>query len=204
MKSYNVIYLVGKLKIFLLVSASLLLLSIIPQNATAFHLNFNLSRFTSRLKFSSPSPIPSPGVSPSPSPKHSPTPSLSPTPQTASTVSYEQKKTYIMNAINNYRSSLGLSQVSNNSETCNFAKTRAGEITLNFNHDGFRNRINSKTLPYLSYHMVSENIAMNSNYKNVVSSWINSSGHAANMRQDTPYVCVEGSGNYWAYEGWKP
>lgn len=109
-----------------------------------------------------------------------------------------------MNAINNYRKSQGLSQVSTNAQTCNFAKIRAREISTNFSHDGFRSRINSKTLPYPSYHVVTENIARNSNYKNVVSSWINSSGHAANMRKDTPYVCVEGYGNFWAYEGWKP
>jgi uncharacterized protein YkwD len=109
-----------------------------------------------------------------------------------------------MNAINVYRSSQGLSSVQADKNTCDFAATRAQEIVGNFNHDGFQNRINTHTLPYPSYHMVTENIAMTSNYQDVVNMWINSPGHAANMRADTPYVCVAKSGNYYAYEGWKP
>ena len=109
-----------------------------------------------------------------------------------------------MNAINDYRRSQGLSEVRTDSNTCNFAKIRAQEITNGFNHDGFNNRISSKTLPYPGYQLVTENLARNSNYKNVVQSWINSPGHAENMRKDTPFVCVESSGDYYAYEGWKP
>lgn len=90
------------------------------------------------------------------------------------------------------------------SYSCDFAKLRAEEIAQNFNHDGFSNRINAKSLPYPSYHEVTENIAMTPDYKDVVSMWINSSGHAENMRRDTPLVCVERNGNYYAYEGWRP
>lgn len=109
-----------------------------------------------------------------------------------------------MNAVNNYRAAQGLSSVQTDSYTCSFAKTRAKEISVAFNHDGFNNRVASKTLPYPSYQSVTENIAMTSNYKDVVNMWINSPGHAANMRADTPYVCVEQYGSYFAYEGWKP
>jgi uncharacterized protein YkwD len=109
-----------------------------------------------------------------------------------------------MNAINDYRKSQGLSAVKTDPYTCSFAKIRAQEITQGFNHDGFSNRITSHTLPYPTYHQVTENIAMTSDYKRVVTLWINSPGHAENMRRDTPYVCVESSGNYYAYEGWRP
>jgi len=109
-----------------------------------------------------------------------------------------------MQKINEYRSSQGLGSVSTDSNTCSFARTRASEIVQSFNHDGFRSRISAKTLPYGAYHEVTENIAMTSDYTQVVTLWINSSGHAENMRKDTPFVCVEKSGNYYAYEGWRP
>lgn len=92
-----------------------------------------------------------------------------------------------MQKINDYRSSQGLSSVKTDKYTCDFAKIRAEEITHAFNHDGFRSRIDSHTLPYPTYHQVAENIAMTSDYKDVVTMWINSPGHAANMRLDTPY-----------------
>lgn len=161
-----------------------------------------------------PSPTPTPRVrrvktpTPTPTKKPSATPSptkvVTPTPTNQPAGSTDEKKTYIMNAINAYRKSQGLSPVQTDQHTCNFAKIRAQEITKGFNHDGFSDRINAKSLPYPSYSRVTENIAMTSDYKRVVTLWINSAGHAENMRRDTPYVCVESSGNYYAYEGWKP
>lgn len=152
---------------------------------------------------SSPPISPSPKISPSPTPKVTPSIKPSPTPISTTNPSTD-KKTFIMNAINSYRKSQGLVEVKTDPKTCNFAKIRAQESSSGFNHDGFSNRINSKTLPYPSYHYVTENIAMTSNYKDVVNMWINSTGHAKNMRTDTPFVCVENYGNYYAYEGWKP
>lgn len=151
-------------------------------------------------------PTPQPTTTPRPTPVATPkpTPTSTPRPTTAPSSSTDSVQSFIMNEINDYRKSQGLSAVKTDPYTCNFAKTRAQEITSNFNHDGFRNRIDNKTLPYPSYSRVTENIAMTSDYKQVVSMWINSSGHAENMRQDTPYVCVERNGNYYAYEGWKP
>lgn len=130
---------------------------------------------------------------------------VSPTPtQSSQQVSLSAVQTYILNGINAYRESKGLSFVSADSYTCSFAAVRAQEITTSFTHDGFTNRINSHTLPYPSYHEVTENIAMTSDYQQVVPMWIASPGHAENMQKDTPYVCVAQSGNYFAYEGWKP
>ncbi len=113
-------------------------------------------------------------------------------------------KNYLLDMVNEFRRSKGLSAAISNSETCSFAKIRAGEISKNFNHDGFTQRINSQTLPYPSYKVITENIAMNSNYKEVVNNWINSSLHAKNMLDDTPYVCIWQDGDYYAYEGWNP
>lgn len=142
-----------------------------------------------------------------PTPKLSPKPTTAPKPTqkpTSTTTSSDPKVTYMMNAINKYRTSLGLSSVKTDSYTCNFAKIRAKEITTDFSHDGFNQRVNNHTLPYPSYSQITENIAMTQDYKQVVQLWINSPGHAENMRQDTPYVCVQYSGNYYAYEGWRP
>lgn len=134
------------------------------------------------------------------------TPTLTPTPTQAikkvTTVTQATENVniseYLLTKVNEYRRSLGLSEVSSNSNTCNFAKKRAQELNNNFNHDGFKN------LPYPSYSKVVENIAMTSNFANVVNQWINSPGHAENMRADTPFVCIENFGDFYAYEGWKP
>lgn len=111
---------------------------------------------------------------------------------------------YLLEKVNDYRHSKGLSSVVSDENTCNFASTRSQEISANFNHDGFNNRIQNHTLPYSSYHEVVENIAMTNNYQDVVAMWVNSPGHAENMRRDTPYVCIAQNGDNYAYEGWKP
>jgi uncharacterized protein YkwD len=111
---------------------------------------------------------------------------------------------FIMNEINNYRKSHGLSEVRNDPHTCNFAGIRAQEIANSFNHDGFQERLNNNSLPYPGFSEVSENIAMHTDYKAVVQMWIGSPGHEANLRKNTPYVCVAQNGNYFAFEGWRP
>jgi uncharacterized protein YkwD len=119
-------------------------------------------------------------------------------------VPQDDKKIYIMNAINNYRQSKGLSTISTNNLTCSFATVRAQEIANNFSHGGFQTRLSNHSLPYPNYSLVTENIAETSDYTKVVELWANSAGHAENMRANTPYVCVENYGNYYAYEGWSP
>lgn len=167
----------------------------------------------SRNKSMTPTPTPTRTPTPTPRPTRTPTPTLTPTKipsltptktPTSTTTNVLSFQDFILNEINDYRRSQGLSVVKTDTYTCAFAQTRAKEITTAFNHDGFRDRINNKTLPYPSYSSVTENIAMTSDYKQVVTMWKNSSGHAENMRKDTPFVCVEREGNYYAYEGWKP
>lgn len=143
-------------------------------------------------------------VTPTPTPTIntiSNTPTGSGQPTTASSTTPTEVRNYIMNAINSYRASQGLSSVQTSNETCNFAQIRAQEISTGFNHDGFTQRVNNHTLPYKSWSQVTENIAETPNYKNVVTLWENSPGHAANMRANTPYVCVAQYQNYYAYEG---
>ena len=153
-------------------------------------------------------PTPTKSVTPTPTKTLTPSPTRTTTPTPTATQSsnslLDAKQQYMMNAINAYRKQNGLSAVEAEKYTCDFASTRAKEITTNFSHDGFVQRANNKTLPYPSYSLVTENIAMTSNYQNVVNMWIQSPGHAANMRKDTPYVCVAYNGNYYAYVGWRP
>ncbi len=147
-------------------------------------------------------------ISPTPQPTNilQPTATPQPTtiPQPTTPPSNTNIRDYLIAAINDYRRSKGLSTITPDQYTCDFAKVRAQEISTNFSHDAFLSRANNHTLPYPSYQLVTENIATTNDYKNVVPMWINSPGHAANMEKDTPYVCVESFGNYYAYEGWKP
>jgi uncharacterized protein YkwD len=144
-------------------------------------------------------PTKSPQSTPTRTPTKTPTPTLF-----QSAITLDEKQTYIMNEINQYRAGYGLYAVKTDPYTCNFAKARAKEISVTFNHDLWRERVDDGTLPYPEYSRVTENLAMTSDYRRVVTMWRNSSGHAKNMRADTPFVCVESYGNYFAYEGWKP
>ncbi len=110
----------------------------------------------------------------------------------------------LLSQVNTYRASKGLSPVSKEAHTCAFANTRASEITSAFNHDGFSSRVNSKNLPYPSYSEIAENIAMSSNPSDVVQAWIDSPGHNENMLKNTPHACIGRSGDYYAYESWRP
>lgn len=119
-----------------------------------------------------------------------PNPTISPTRKPASSSS-------IMDKINAYRASHGLSAVQEDPNTCAYAQLRANELVNHFDHNG-------TDYPYSNYSLVTENIAMTTNPSEVVDLWINSPGHAENMRKDTPYVCVRNNGPYYAYEGWRP
>lgn len=121
-------------------------------------------------------------------------------PITAKIVTHQE---YIMGEINAYRHSLGLSSVQMNDVICNFAKVRAQEISVDFSHKGYEDRVANHTLPY-TYSISTENLAKTNDYTRVVTLWKNSPGHAENMRKDTPFVCVEEVGDYYAYEGMKP
>lgn len=111
---------------------------------------------------------------------------------------------YIIKEVNAYRASLKLKPVQTNDETCDFAKIRAAEIATNFSHEGFNQRAKSGTLPYKHWHVITENIAMTSDYREVEKMWEHSSGHAKNMRDNTTYVCVVRNGKYFAYLGMTP
>ena len=112
--------------------------------------------------------------------------------------------TYILNGVNEYRTSLGLSPVQASDETCAFAAIRAQEISHGFNHNGFYERVKNHTLPYSWWAHATENIAEAPDYHEIVKLWKNSPEHAANMRDNTPYVCIEKYGPYYAYEGMRP
>lgn len=122
----------------------------------------------------------------------------------APTLSSQKATAYIIKEINVYRASYGLPLVQTSDETCRFAIIRAKEISTHFSHDGFTDRQKSGTLPYKHWSVITENIAMTSDYREVEKLWEHSPGHAKNMRADTPYVCVKQYGNYFAYLGMRP
>ena len=128
-------------------------------------------------------------------------PTATPTPSEQNTDNWQS---FMMGEINNFRASKGLSAVSMNSETCSFARARASEIDSSLSHDGFRNRLNSSSLPYPSFSSVAENLAWHYDYTKVVPGWIDSPGHNENMLKDNPFACVERNGNLFVYEAWKP
>ncbi|MBI2621655.1 MAG: hypothetical protein HYW63_03380 [Candidatus Levybacteria bacterium] len=166
----------------------------------------NIAGITSEEVFITPTislsePEASPSRRPTITPKQTPTvtdilvyPSKSP----------EAGVTDLLQQINSFRAGKGLPPLAANSETCFFAKTRVFEIMSNFSHDEFRQRIDSKTLPYPSWSEVAENIAMNSDPDKVVPGWITSSGHNENLSKDVPYGCVVSNGNHFVFEAWKP
>lgn len=108
---------------------------------------------------------------------------------------------YLLRSVNAYRTSMGLYPVQSNAQVCSFAATRAQEIAHNFSHDGFNTRVSTHTLPYPKWDRATENIAEAPDYKEIIKLWAHSPGHAANMRDNTPFVCIKQYGNYYAYEG---
>lgn len=163
-----------------------------------------------------PSAQPSPSLTPIPNPSSTPNPIPSETPKSSlsqsigvsissqASVQIKSSSNSLIDQINSFRSSKSMTPVSENTETCAFAKSRANEIVSNFNHDGFTGRVNSNSLPYPTYSSVAENIAMNSDANQVVPNWINSPGHAENLLKEVPFGCVRSNGNYFVFEAWKP
>jgi uncharacterized protein YkwD len=143
------------------------------------------------------SPIP-------PTPTIVPTQTPVPTQPPMQTASLSTISSYLLNGVNKYRTSLGLSPVQSSTETCAFASTRAQEIASGFNHNGFNDRVANHTIPYTKWSHATENIAQAPNYQEVVTLWKNSPEHAANMRDNTPFVCIEQYGSFYAYEGMRP
>ncbi len=110
------------------------------------------------------------------------------------------QRDFMMAQINEYRQSQGKPAIQTDKYTCSFAEKRAKEIATSFNHSGF----NTNSLPYPTYSIAVENISNASDYTQVVPMWINSSGHAANLRADITYGCVGWHDTFYAFEGYKP
>ncbi len=200
------------LLLFLFVSTFLFLLLFLTAKTYVFsekrtqHIQSNLETPVPLTPTKTPVPTPTktPSPTPTPTPSPIPTPTKKPLPTRAPIqTNFSGGMSDLLSQVNDYRKSQGLSPVVSNSDTCSFARLRAQEISADFSHAGFTNRVNNHTLPY-SYHEVTENIAMNSNSNDVVSEWIKSPGHAENMRKNTPYVCIEKYGEYYVYEGLRP
>lgn len=96
---------------------------------------------------------------------------------------------------NDYRQSHGLGALNINSGLCRTAGERAGEISLNFSHDGFEAAIKRSGL---DKHSFGENIASGplDAVHFVQWSWDRSPGHRANMLGDWTDGCAGVSGKY--------
>ena len=129
------------------------------------------------------------------------TPALTPQPTAIPVIQTSGVADFLLKKVNEYRSTFGLPAVQSSAEVCAFAATRAEEIAVHFSHDGFNTRVTKHTIPYAHWTRATENIAEAADYKQVVDLWAHSPEHAANMRDNTPYVCVAQSGNFFAYEG---
>ncbi|MGH7203649.1 MAG: CAP domain-containing protein [Candidatus Levyibacteriota bacterium] len=133
-------------------------------------------------------------------------PTILPTATPASTPASQNSEVsqFLLTKVNEYRSRYSLPPVQSSAQVCAFAAVRAQEIANRFSHDGFKSRVSNHTIPYDNWAHATENIAEAPDYKEVVDLWAESSEHAANMRDNTPYVCIEASGPYYAYEGMRP
>ena len=170
------------------------------QDILAYATSTSDTRHVLAAQINSISPTPLPTQQPTIVPTQNPVPTQPP----IQTASLSTISSYLLNGVNKYRTSLGLSPVQSSTETCAFASTRAQEIASGFNHNGFNNRVASHTIPYSSWSHATENIAQAPNYQEIVTLWKNSPEHAANMRDNTPYVCIEQYGSFYAYEGMRP
>lgn len=104
--------------------------------------------------------------------------------------------------INTYRAKYGLSPIKTDSYSCAFAQKRSQEIVSNFSHSGWN--LSSILSAYPTYSRAFENIAYGYNDSNIIQAWIDSPGHAENMRSNVTYVCVGKTGTYYAMEGYRP
>lgn len=144
--------------------------------------------------FSTPSPSPFPTIAPSPT--NTP---IKPTDIPTNDIGLK-----ILRQINDFRAEKGLPAFSTDGYTCSFAVMRASEIASDFSHNGFRNRIDNKTLPYPTYSGISENIAMNSDPNAVVQGWIDSAGHNENLSKPHTFACIAKNGDYYVFLSWNP
>ena len=133
-----------------------------------------------------------------------PTPSPTALPTPIPTVQSSDVSNFLLSKVNAYRASFNLPPVKSSTQVCAFATLRAKEIVTHFTHDGFNTRTADHTIPYDKWARATENIAEAPDYQEVVDLWAKSPEHAANMRDITPYVCIEESGPYFAYEGMRP
>ena len=175
------------------------------QKSLNFSFLRSLFQFRRVPKTASSGPTTSATTVPIPTPaSYSPTSTPSATPTIANASIPNSIRSYILGEINVYRKREGLQVALIDPYTCNFAKRRVQEVAQTFDHSGFTSRRDSNTLPYPSYSEITENLARASSYRQVADLWISSTPHAENLRKDTPFACVEGYGNYYVYEGWKP
>lgn len=133
------------------------------------------------------SPLPSLNPSPSPSPTHTP----SPTPRPKPKVTFKEGNSILEN-INIYRSSRGLSQLARHDGLCSYAQSRASQVQSYWSHGQFNADITNGTLKGACPDCIryGENLGKGlANSSVAVQGWIGSSGHRANIESSWDFGC---------------
>lgn len=108
--------------------------------------------------------------------------------------------------VNAYRTQFGLSSISEDSHSCDFAQKRSADIVTDFSHSGFN--LNNILTYYPTYRYAIENIAYGQQDNTIIQAWINSPSHAENMRSNVTYLCtrktISNGRNYYVMEGYRP
>lgn len=102
-----------------------------------------------------------------------------------------QSNQTLTQAVSTYRLSHGLNPLTEDPRLCDLALIRAQEASVNFNHDGFQERLQNGDLNYLNFQRISENLWWGSKVDpgRIVEAWHNSSGHRQNMQGDYTLGC---------------
>lgn len=128
-----------------------------------------------------PSPTSSPNTStPSPSifPAELPSPTSSPTAST------------LLNEINTFRASHGLSPLSSTPSLCQVASQRANQASLDFSHQQFYDLLNQGAFNHLNFNLLGENLYQGpADDSAIVLSWSQSDPHLTNLMGDWTSGC---------------
>ena len=102
--------------------------------------------------------------------------------------------------VNNWRIESKLRPFKRDNRLCILAKIRVKEILSDFGHDGFNKKFMGNTFKndgYWKYSKLGENLAKFVTDEDVIlNMWLNSASHAANLKDNYLYSCIECESGY--------
>lgn len=103
----------------------------------------------------------------------------------------------LMSIVNDWRQTQNLQLYTENETLCKIASERLVEVQSNWSHDGFVAKHNT----YLPNTYMSENLGRGyDREEELLTSWLNSPSHAANLNKDYQYSCIKCDNNYCVQE----